>query len=111
LDSSGLVVSLGLGCVGIALVVSPLALVGRLLEVFPNLALVHFVDEGGLGLCDKDNLLDQTSLDFLLDVVDPGSEISGSCRECERRSLTGQQKEEVRAQCEESSRCRLEGLP
>jgi hypothetical protein len=83
-DSSGLVVSLGLGCVGVALVVSPLALVGRLLEVFPNLALVHLVDEGSLGLCDKNDLLDQTSLDFLLDVVDPGEKISGSCRECER---------------------------
>jgi hypothetical protein len=104
-------VCLGLGCVGIALVVSPLALVGRLLEVFPNFALVHFVNEGSLGLCDKDDLLDQTSLDFLLDVVDPGEKVSGDCRECEKYSLTGRRKEEVQAQCEESSHCRLGGLP
>jgi hypothetical protein len=111
LDSGELVVCLGLGCVGIALVVSPLALVGRLFEVLPNLALVHLIDEGGLGLCDKDDFLDQTSLDFLLDVVDPGERISWGCRKYERRELTGQQKAEVQAQCEESSRCRLGDLP
>jgi hypothetical protein len=58
--------------VGIALVVGPLALVGRLLEILPDLALVHFVDEVGLGLCNEDNLLNQASLDLLLDGVDPG---------------------------------------
>jgi hypothetical protein len=111
LDSGGLVVCLGLGGVGIALVVSPLALVGRLLEVLPDLALVHLVDEGGLGLCDQDDLLDQASLDLLLNVVDPGEQISGGCRGCEGFRLTGRQKEEARAQCEESSRCLLGGLP
>jgi hypothetical protein len=97
--------------VGIALVVSPLALVGRLLEVLPDLALVHCVDEGSLELCDKDDLLDQASLDLLLDVVDPREQISGGCRECEGFRLTGRQKEEVRARCEESSHCLLGGLP
>jgi hypothetical protein len=81
MDSGELVVCLGLGGVGVALVVSPLALVGRLLEVFPNLALEHFVDEGSLGLCDKDDLLDQTSLDLLLDVVDSSLMVSENCRE------------------------------
>jgi hypothetical protein len=104
-------VCLGLGGVGIALVVSPLALVGRLLEVLPDLALVHCVDEGSLELCDKDDLLDQASLDLLLDVVDPIAQISGSCRKCEGWGLTGRQKGEAQAQCEESSRCLLGGLP
>jgi hypothetical protein len=76
-DSGELVVCLGLGSVCIALVVSPLALVGRLLEVLPDLALVHCVDESSLELCDKDDLLDQASLDLLLNVVDPREQISG----------------------------------
>ena len=76
-DSGDLVVCLSLGGVGVALVVSPLALVGRLLEVFPNLTLVHLVDESGLGLCDQDDLLDQASLDLLLNVVDPSRQVSG----------------------------------
>lgn len=71
-DPHFLVVCLGLGGVGIALVVGPLALVGRLLEILPDLALVHFVDEVGLSLCNEDNLLNQASLDLLLDRVDPG---------------------------------------
>lgn len=70
-DARFLVVCLGLGGVGIALVVRPLALVGRLLEILPDLALVHFVDEVGLGLCNEDDLLNQASLDLLLNGVDP----------------------------------------
>lgn len=62
---------LGLGGVSVALVVSPLALVGGLFEVFPDLALVHLVDKSSLGLCDKDDLLDQASLNLRLDGVDP----------------------------------------
>lgn len=77
-ESSDLAVLLGLGGVGIALVVGPLALVGRLLEVLPDFALVHLVNEGGLGLCDQDDLLNQASLNLLLDVVDPREQVSGA---------------------------------
>lgn len=110
-DSGDLAVLLSLGGVGIALVVGPLALVGRLLEVFPDLALVHLVNKGGLGLCDQDDLLDQASLDLLFDVVDPGIYVSGGRLVCVRLQLTARQKAEAQAQCEEWSRCLLGGLP
>jgi hypothetical protein len=63
---------LGLANVSITLVIGPLSLGRTLFKVLPNLVLEHLIDESGLSLGHKDNLLNQASLDLRFNVMDSG---------------------------------------